>query len=183
MQGCQVEAGKLYATTVTEAELDRQVAELTGHPQEHESLEAFVAKVEASGEDKKHEAVEPVLDDISEGEMAAAIRTLRGMGYYWNGGEQWRPTVGKKPDFEQIDALRDAYAAEAVKQERERKPDTAPMYKALQDAYVVLCGYNSNPAWRSFASDHAARQIAAILHAVPEKKKYPKICKNAPGGY
>lgn len=47
-------------------------------------------------------------------------------------------------------------------------PDTASMYKALQDAYVVLCGYNANPAWRSFASEKAAQQIAGILHAQPD---------------
>jgi len=42
------------------------------------------------------------------------------------------------------------------------------MYKALRDAYVVLCGYNANPAWKSFASEQAERQIDAILNAVPE---------------
>lgn len=70
------------------------------------SLDSHIMDVEASGEDKKHEAFEPVLDDISEGEMAAAIRTLRGMGYYWNGGMQWRPTIGEKPNFDLIDLLR-----------------------------------------------------------------------------
>lgn len=52
---------------------------------------------------------EPILDDISEQEMAAAIRTLQGLGYTYHGGEQWKPPTGEKPDFAAIDARRGAY--------------------------------------------------------------------------
>lgn len=47
------------------------------------------------------------------------------------------------------------------------QPDTAPMYKALQDAYVVLIGINCYPHMKSFASEKAQADIEAILHAVP----------------
>jgi len=36
----------------------------------------------------------------------AAITTLQGLGYAYNGGQQWKPPLGKKPDFDQIDILR-----------------------------------------------------------------------------
>ncbi|MET0950215.1 MAG: hypothetical protein ABWY17_17195 [Pseudomonas sp.] len=31
---------------------------------------------------------------------------MQGLGYAYNGGQQWKPPVGKKPDFDQIDILR-----------------------------------------------------------------------------
>lgn len=36
----------------------------------------------------------------------AAVRTLAEMGYDWHGGEQWKPPIGKAPDFDLIDSLR-----------------------------------------------------------------------------
>ncbi|MEO6680116.1 MAG: hypothetical protein ABIO21_22470 [Pseudomonas sp.] len=36
----------------------------------------------------------------------AAITTLQGLGYSYNGGQQWKPPLGKKPDFDQTDILR-----------------------------------------------------------------------------
>lgn len=39
-------------------------------------------------------------------ELAAAIATLNAMGYTYNGGQRWKPPVGKKPDFGLIDRLR-----------------------------------------------------------------------------
>ena len=97
---------------------------MTDHPQEHESLDAFVAKVEASGEDKKHEAKPATRLDM------AALN----VGGYLN---QYRKMRGRCQEVihavneqhlyvddlqELLDAAnqRDAYAAEAVKQERER---------------------------------------------------------------
>lgn len=38
--------------------------------------------------------------------IEAAIATLTAMGYTYNGGQRWRPPVGKKPDFDLIDQLR-----------------------------------------------------------------------------
>ena len=36
---------------------------------------------------------------------AAAQATLKHLGYTYEGGEQWKPPLGKKPDFDLIDAL------------------------------------------------------------------------------
>lgn len=36
----------------------------------------------------------------------AAISTLQHMGYMYNGGQQWKPPIGTKPDFDLIDRLR-----------------------------------------------------------------------------
>lgn len=34
----------------------------------------------------------------------AAIRTLERLGYTHSGGELWRPPLGKRPDFDLLDA-------------------------------------------------------------------------------
>ncbi len=39
-------------------------------------------------------------------EPTAAIKTLQGLGYAYHGAELWKPPLGKKPDFDLIDALR-----------------------------------------------------------------------------
>ncbi|MNS63673.1 hypothetical protein D3C72_967750 [compost metagenome] len=36
----------------------------------------------------------------------AAITTLQHLGYMYNGGQQWKPPIGTKPDFDLIDTLR-----------------------------------------------------------------------------
>ncbi|MBU0523459.1 MULTISPECIES: hypothetical protein [unclassified Pseudomonas] len=36
----------------------------------------------------------------------AAIATLQHMGYMYNGGQQWKPPIGTKPDFDLIDTVR-----------------------------------------------------------------------------
>ena len=36
----------------------------------------------------------------------AAIKTLQSLGYAYNGGQQWKPPIGTKPDFDLIDTLR-----------------------------------------------------------------------------
>jgi hypothetical protein len=38
--------------------------------------------------------------------IEAAIATLTAMGYTYNGGQAWKPPIGKKPDFGLIDRLR-----------------------------------------------------------------------------
>lgn len=38
--------------------------------------------------------------------IEAAIATLTAMGYTYNGGQQWKPPVGKKPNFALIDRLK-----------------------------------------------------------------------------
>jgi len=41
----------------------------------------------------------------------AAIATLVRLGYTWNGGKSWKPPLGKAPNFDLIDALKDRVAA------------------------------------------------------------------------
>lgn len=83
------------------------------YPQEHESLDAFVAKVEASGEDKKHEPF-------------AWISEMDHDRYMRSAHLQVKPGIALGKWMHRTDvaiytqAQRDAYAAEAVKQERER---------------------------------------------------------------
>ncbi|MFL3604255.1 hypothetical protein ACJU4I_10805 [Pseudomonas aeruginosa] len=36
----------------------------------------------------------------------SAVRTLEALGYTYHGGEQWKPPIGKAPDFDLIDSLR-----------------------------------------------------------------------------
>ena len=46
------------------------------------------------------------------GESAAAVATLKALGYTHNGGTHWKPPVGQKPDFDLIDQLRADLALE-----------------------------------------------------------------------
>jgi hypothetical protein len=45
-------------------------------------------------------------ESCAHGESAAAIATLKSLGYTHNGGTHWKPPVGQKPDFDLIDSLR-----------------------------------------------------------------------------
>jgi hypothetical protein len=39
--------------------------------------------------------------------ISAAVKTLEGMGYTWTkGAEQWKPPLGKTPDFDPLDSVR-----------------------------------------------------------------------------
>lgn len=102
-------------------------------------------------------------------ELLAAWQRLDSWWNNWAGHLKHDPEV-ERAEWDEWQGMRRAMAATpsppvaAVP----ATPDTAPMYKALRDAYVVLCGYNANPAWKSFASEQAERQIDAILHAVPD---------------
>ena len=85
--------------------------------------------------------------DVEAAQAQAALRTLEGLGYTYHGGDQWKPPLGPVPDLAKLSpeqelrwvlqaiadpenqpsqfgtvtiAHMDAYAAEAVKQERER---------------------------------------------------------------
>lgn len=40
----------------------------------------------------------------AQGMAAAALKTLEHLGYTWVGGEQWKPPIGKAPDFSLLDA-------------------------------------------------------------------------------
>lgn len=37
---------------------------------------------------------------------SAAIATLHNLGYVYSGGQQWKPPMGTKPDFDLVDTLR-----------------------------------------------------------------------------
>jgi hypothetical protein len=50
--------------------------------------------------------------------QASAVKTLEQMGYTNAGGEYWKPPIGKAPDFNLIDALRDQVEAQASEIER-----------------------------------------------------------------
>lgn len=47
----------------------------------------------------------PILKDMLE-RQRSAVTTLIHLGYTDKGGEQWKPPLGKKPDFDLIDSLR-----------------------------------------------------------------------------
>ena len=47
----------------------------------------------------------------------AAVATLKSLGYTYHGGEQWKPPLGKKPDFDLIAALRTELATLRAPQE------------------------------------------------------------------
>lgn len=40
---------------------------------------------------------------MSDRRAAAAVATLRQLGYTWEGGELWKPPIGPAPDFEMRD--------------------------------------------------------------------------------
>lgn len=147
---------------------------MTDHPQEHESLSAFIEKVEASGEDRKHEAFEPVLDDISEGEMAAAIRTLRGMGYYWNGGEQWRPSLGKKPNFDLIDHWRNQHDAlmQAITDPENQPSQFGTVTIAHMNAEVEAMRARCEREAQSFQDMHGGWVAGRIAGNIANMKRY-----------
>lgn len=98
---------------------------MTDHPQEHESLDQFIEKVEASGEDKKHEAFDKA--------TFLSMAWIAGF-YYYDMHDVDGVDLGENLECDKFGATdrlvaalaeytqaqRDAYAAEAVKQERER---------------------------------------------------------------
>lgn len=42
---------------------------------------------------------------VDDAEVAAAVRTLRHLGYIYDGGEQWKPPLGLRPSFESIPGI------------------------------------------------------------------------------
>lgn len=119
-------------------EIDTSPATCTPH--EHASLDAFVAKVEASGEDKRQtflgtlEALKARFDRC----IALGLTAEEAFDSFYR--EMVDGALEEGADH-YTQAQRDAYAAEAVKQERERtgwQPiATAP--KGM-GAYLFLCG-------------------------------------------
>lgn len=79
----------------------------------------------------------------------AAIVTLQSLGYAYNGGQQWKPPIGTKPDFDLIDTLR---AERDALQQRlnaaDQRIDDLERDKARLDALESNCWdvrYDSSP--------------------------------------
>jgi hypothetical protein len=62
--------------------------------------------LEWDGDNGTHGVVGTHSADGEHSESAAAIATLKALGYTHNGGTHWKPPVGQKPDFDLIDSLR-----------------------------------------------------------------------------
>lgn len=62
----------------------------------------------------------------------SAVRTLEKIGYTNNGGELWKPLVGKAPDFGLIDSLR--AERDALIAENDKLSDLWSVMKAERDA-------------------------------------------------
>jgi hypothetical protein len=44
--------------------------------------------------------VDAHVSDVNErSEESTAVKTLKSLGYSWNGGEQWKPPIGKSPEY------------------------------------------------------------------------------------
>lgn len=46
------------------------------------------------------------MTDLTKLKELAAVRTLEALGYTYHGSEQWKPPIGKAPDFDLIDRLK-----------------------------------------------------------------------------
>lgn len=62
--------------------------------------------LEWDGDNGTHGVVGTHSADGEHSESAAAIATLKALGYTHNGGTHWKPPIGQKPDFDLIDSLR-----------------------------------------------------------------------------
>lgn len=125
---------------------------MTDHPQEHESLDAFVAKVEASGEDKKHEVLGYIDNDDLDEMKDPPWHVLNPL--VWDS-----PLDGTTAIYTQ--AQRDAYAAEAVKQERKTQAD---------DYWTLICAVeNMRSASHDERTINARWELARELAMMAER--------------
>lgn len=139
--------------SITHCQIDRQSDTCTQH--EHENLDTFITKVEASGEDKKHAPFGYVTKGVAEKVPTGAAWIVGG-------------TTRLRDDDVAIytQAQRDAYAAEAVKQERER--------------WISVCTSVADEGWQARAnasvddrSYHAGQISAARAIEAAIRKDQP----------
>lgn len=97
--------------------------------------------LEWDGDNGTHGVVDTHSADGAHSESAAAIATLKALGYTHNGGTHWKPPVGQKPDFDLIDSLR----AQLEKQRAALK------FYADRDHYSTDDGFN----WDSCSGEPA----------------------------
>lgn len=80
-----------------------------------EALDQFARILDGYGPLYAHAGTHGVVGthsaDGEHSESAAAIATLKALGYTHNGGTHWKPPVGQKPDFDLIDSLRTQLAS------------------------------------------------------------------------
>ena len=76
---------------------------------------------------------EKIEENSAEQTATAAILTLQGKGYTYHGGQLWKPPIGKKPDFDLLDAAQ-ATIVEQAKMIEHLRGGPTPLYTAVDMA-------------------------------------------------
>lgn len=71
-------------------------------------------------------------------EWRAAAQTLAAMGYTYHGGEQWKPPIGKAPDFDMMDRLRAGMQEAAQAYNHFRARTTKQEHVLVQDLNALV---------------------------------------------
>lgn len=85
--------------------------------------------------------------------LQSAEKTLLQLGYTNEGGEYWRPPIGKAPDFDLVDVWRTK--AEALQADAER------FNFAIDHPDWAVCFYSEDGSWKpimNYAAIDAARK-------------------------
>lgn len=97
---------------------------------------------------------------------SSAVKTLESLGYVWNGGEQWKPPIGKAPDYiTQCDEIDNT-----VTQRGERYGLFADGAVIMQDLKTVMCatlGWERLTPSQREALEMIQHKIGRVLNGDP----------------
>ena len=106
------------------------------------------------------------------GTTEAAASTLKALGYTYNGGQLWRPPLGKKPDFSLIDRLNATIARQCEELARYQQGHTnliAKLEAAEQRNRELVAGIVALPLeFRSLSGSENTAGVHACIDYISD---------------